>query len=275
MTTMEEIKVTPAKAKAWLTESNTGNFRGIDVSRVERYSIDMKAGKWLYAADPIRFGDSGQLIDGQHRLSAIVKSGATIKMLVIRGIEDEAAIAIDKGKSRGTASWLRHIGVPNASAAAAIARLCLMHRREAWHQSSWGTNFCSDQEVVDFAEANRDSIQSAHGLSRRFGTLKGVPSTLIAAIMHEASTPNLSEKTEECVWFCEALYKGIGLEHDQAVYHLRERLGVKTSMHKESTFAVRVISTLAWNKTAECIPTKVLKLMPGNIPKRIVNVAHK
>ena len=77
-------KVTPDTAQMWLTKMPKN--RNIRPGDVARYARDMSSGKWGLAGDPVRFDKDGNLIDGQHRLQAIIRSDTTQEMVVIRGL---------------------------------------------------------------------------------------------------------------------------------------------------------------------------------------------
>ena len=66
--------VTPDMARTYL-KSNTHN-RPLDAARVSKYAADMRAGRWLVSPETISFDEHGVLLNGQHRLGAIVESGA-------------------------------------------------------------------------------------------------------------------------------------------------------------------------------------------------------
>ena len=82
------MAVEPEQAQKWL-ERNIAN-RTLRPSRVQEYATAMTEGRWRYTADPIRFDSDGKLIDGQHRLMAVVRSGCTVEMHVVRGLSPEA-----------------------------------------------------------------------------------------------------------------------------------------------------------------------------------------
>lgn len=77
------VDVTPAVAHRWL--SNNSNNRKLRSSTVLSYARDMKAGAWMPNHQGIAFDDCDTLIDGQHRLSGVVASGVTVRMLVSAG----------------------------------------------------------------------------------------------------------------------------------------------------------------------------------------------
>lgn len=93
--------ITPAIAKEYL-KFNTDNYRKMThMSRrvIKRYADDMVNGRWELNGVPICFGKNGVLKDGQHRLAAIIMANVTVKMAVVRGVDDHVTI-YDIGKKR-------------------------------------------------------------------------------------------------------------------------------------------------------------------------------
>lgn len=115
--THKKMAVGPEQAQKWL-ERNTAN-RTVRPSRIKEYAAAMTEGRWLYTADPIRFDTAGKLIDGQHRLMAVVRSGATIDMHVVRGLSPEAQDAVDTGVIRTATDALKVRGFKHGAQLAA------------------------------------------------------------------------------------------------------------------------------------------------------------
>jgi hypothetical protein len=94
------VSVTPQLAAEWLS-TNTDN-RPIRKRQVEILAKDMKLGNWLLnSSDMIMIGSNSVLLNGQHRLSAVVESGVTVRMFVLFGAEPDAT-PIDRNIVR---SW--------------------------------------------------------------------------------------------------------------------------------------------------------------------------
>jgi hypothetical protein len=89
----ELTEVTPEMAEDWLT-SNTHN-RTVRPAFVETYAADMLAGKWRLTHQGIAFDWDGVLIDGQHRLLAVLKAKRTVLMNVTRNMDPDALANID------------------------------------------------------------------------------------------------------------------------------------------------------------------------------------
>lgn len=74
------MDVTPEIAKRWL-EQNRGN-RSINQKQVDTIAKDILAGDFDTTHQGIAIATDGTLLDGQHRLLAIVKANKTVKLMV-------------------------------------------------------------------------------------------------------------------------------------------------------------------------------------------------
>ena len=93
-----EEYITPKTAEKYL-EQNTNNYRRMNRNKVAIYARDMKNGSWQTNGEAIKFNKRGELVDGQHRLKAIMEADVPVKMLVIRDVENYVTV-YDCGKSR-------------------------------------------------------------------------------------------------------------------------------------------------------------------------------
>lgn len=93
--TYESVEVGPPLAQEYL-KRNISN-RAVRYGTVVAYTKAMTMGRWIANGPPITFDTNGNLIDGQHRLLAIIKSGITIRMMVCRYAPPESAKVIDTG----------------------------------------------------------------------------------------------------------------------------------------------------------------------------------
>lgn len=120
--------VTPAQAKAWL-KHNFGN-RPVSDDVVDAYARDMKSGTFLTTHQGVAFNDRDDLIDGQHRLLAIVKSGVSVPMMVTFGLPSAipgrkmtTMDAVDRGRTRSVADQLKiQHGLKDGSLIAMVTR---------------------------------------------------------------------------------------------------------------------------------------------------------
>jgi hypothetical protein len=86
--------IAPDRAEAYLA-LNRGN-RNIVQSHVSALARDIANGHWMFNAQPICFSRTGRLLNGQHRLSAVLESGLPIEVMVMRGLPEEAFQTYDK-----------------------------------------------------------------------------------------------------------------------------------------------------------------------------------
>ena len=96
--------ITPEMAKKYLM-FNTSN-RALRKSLVSMYAKDMREGNWKLTHQGIAFNCDGTLLDGQHRLSAIIEAGVPVQMMVARGVERECQIAMDDHAKRNAGDAL-------------------------------------------------------------------------------------------------------------------------------------------------------------------------
>lgn len=106
--------VTPEKARAILDSCRNRN-RPISKKLVAKLAREMQDGKWMENGESIVFNDNGDLLDGQHRLSAICLSGVPCRMVVAKGVDHEAFRTIDRGKKRSPRDDLFILGYKNAN----------------------------------------------------------------------------------------------------------------------------------------------------------------
>lgn len=93
------IEVNPDLA-AFLLKLNFKENRKQSANYINRLSADMRDGFWGLSNDAIVVDVSGRIINAQHRLEAVIKSGTTQKFILLWGVAKETAEAIDVGKKR-------------------------------------------------------------------------------------------------------------------------------------------------------------------------------
>ena len=97
------MTITPQVADQWLT-LNTNN-RPARKSHVARLAEAMERGEFRLTGDPVRWaGEVGAsvLVDGQHRLMAVVRSGMTVQSFVMTNVPEETAMVIDTAQLQRT-----------------------------------------------------------------------------------------------------------------------------------------------------------------------------
>lgn len=114
------VSVTPRLA-AEMLERNINN-RTVRERTVEEYALNMRLGRWMPVGEII-FDREGNLLDGQHRLMAVLRADVPVELRVTRNADPSVRYVIDTGIKRTNGDALKMRGVLNSSAAASTARL--------------------------------------------------------------------------------------------------------------------------------------------------------
>lgn len=93
------ITITPELAAIFLETCHFDKNRKVSKYTVAKYAKKMQQGQWG-ACSPITFSNQDHLIDGQHRLEAVVKAGVPVSFPVILGMPEETAANFDRGRRR-------------------------------------------------------------------------------------------------------------------------------------------------------------------------------
>ena len=115
--------VSPHKAQQYLRQ-NTNN-RNLNRDHVNFLKKEMIEKRWELNGEPIQFNGTS-LLNGQHRLQAIVESGETVPLLIVRGVSTTAVSTIDTGRARTPADALQMNGEKNATRLGAALKLLIM-----------------------------------------------------------------------------------------------------------------------------------------------------
>lgn len=102
------MTITPQMAGQML-EKNIAN-RKVNQANVNRIASDMATGNYKVNGETIKISPNGEILDGQHRLLACVKSGMAFQTYVVYDVERETVGTIDMGKGRSVADSLNVMG---------------------------------------------------------------------------------------------------------------------------------------------------------------------
>jgi hypothetical protein len=243
--------ITPEVAKEWL-DKNTNN-RPISQGRVELYAEDMRNGRWTGEnGQTIVFSSTGELMDGQHRLSAIVASGKSQRMLVVRDVRKAAFDTIDNGRARTPGDILALEGIKNSTLVASIARSAYLYIAGYSQRSS----SVSRIELTDFVTANPYIIEVAAKLKHhkvKFWNA-AIGAVIFLGNMDGKYSTNVSH-------FLEGLSTGTNLNKNDARYALREwEINQRTHKGKivrqEAAFAAAARAWNAWVTNRDLVAIK-------------------
>lgn len=172
--------VTPEKAAEWLPKVGVNRHRR--KRKVRQYKNDMLAGLWRYIKNvaPLIFDSTGELIDGQQRMAALlmaaeVKPDVFIEVDVVIGVDPALKTVIDSGAARNGADAIAFMGsdtepVKNKSTISSTVRFML------GEQTGRDRDAFSNSEMVAFAaeyglERLREAATFAHRIYKPLAPL--------------------------------------------------------------------------------------------------------
>lgn len=122
--TAEIVLVTPQQAAAWLRYNSPKQRNQVD-GWVTYLANTIRSGGWYLTHQGIAFDCDGELVDGQHRLNAIILADTPAYLWVIRGLSKEAMQAIDRGKTRSLLHVMQTAGLTVSNDTIAIMRILI------------------------------------------------------------------------------------------------------------------------------------------------------
>ena len=278
---IEVWEVTPAMAKEWL-DTRYDNERPLRPTHVDRLARDMVNGNWHFDGTPIRFDkETGQLIDGQHRLTALVKSNTT-QWFAVLWLPAEVRRVLDTGESRSLSDALHYdsfgaeVGVGSHVRGRELAALVnrLLRYRNNLGTGGGGVYKPTHSEGLEFFQENSDRLLDALVVARKaHGTeLPVAPSSLASAYYLCAEV----DKTQAWDFFVNQILGGLELTENSPAqaYRAKAIRYLKNSGNKLPTDDVFRFAITAWNHERK--GNQVSKLQPPrggwnrtNLPKPV------
>lgn len=285
-------EITPQEAHEILSWYNANN-RPITKARVDTYVQAIKDGKWAFNGDPIRFKQNGSLLDAQHRLTAIYKSGIAQKFVFVLGLDDYAFTTMDYGKTRNGADVLYIAEKDNDTNPKALVGLTKVINSSLQWVEAYSNNLTKDKpecltpittknyDILDLLKNHRTLVESAKFIKtlelNKTGNVKlGLNKGQVAFIHYETSKINKTLSSK----FLNQVFKGIGVEENSVADILRQFL-IKNKQEKKSHDGGELIRRviIAWDRlvndsklTPKSLQSNSQKLYPtfskGNTEER-------
>lgn len=172
--THDRMTITPEMAARWL-EKNTHN-RKLQTKNIDQYAQDMRNGDWQYTHQGICLAADGTIVDGQHRLHAIVRAGVPVEMLVTRNAPFTIQGVVDAGTVRN-AEWSLRLGFGMDVGQSEVATARRIY-------NPFSNLKISNSELAHFFQQHEPAIRFAHSLFKE--RLKGVTTAQLYATVARA-----------------------------------------------------------------------------------------
>ena len=214
---VKTLQMTVEEAKR-LLGNNTGNRR-VRQEHVRALAAAMRRGEWSLNGETIKISKSGRLLDGQHRLLAVLMANMPVQMTVIYGIDDDAFSTIDIGTKRSMGDMLGIDGESNTEKLAAVLRMVYTHRETG---RPYGINAYRAPTFAQIQDLLSDDVRAAVRFAAGKKWLRGFlgeAATAWCYLRFSAAAPE-----DEAREFFDLLTSGAGLSEVSPVLVLRNRL---------------------------------------------------
>ena len=258
--TTEIVEMTPQWASELLA-TNADN-RTLNLTRVTELASAIQNEEFLFNGESVKIDQSGKLIDGQHRLSAVVAANSPLKMLLVKGLCSESAVTIDTGKKRSLSDVLHMHGVQYRVVVSAFLnlnrKLELIWADESKSISSFVPRLTNAQGLETYLEDSQRIDSACRIASITCSKFNRTNSAVTAALAYHTQDIH----PEEFKIFNESLKTGIDLEKGSPVLALRNWL-LANKMQKRIHITPALefaVTTLAWDRFLIGIPTETQHL---------------
>lgn len=253
------LLVTPEMASDWLSHRTYDKNRKISKTVVNRYMQDMKNGRWKTTRQGLIFDTQGDIIDGQHRLSAVANGEVTVAFWVYPNEARDTFDALDQGYKRQASQLL---GVPNSTVVAAGARYL---------------GALADQDPFDMPRFTRISNPEVYALVQEWPELSWFATevnevriqTWITGAAHLAVLAQASRTEQGTAERIEAWLKGLATGDNLQAYDPRLQLRNRfirqhrTMSGSKNRNLVYSLIAKSWNAWAEDKGVPVLRWTPA------------
>lgn len=254
----EVVTITPEYAE-YLLGQNTRN-RKISPSNLNTVISALKRGEWKLNGEAIKVAHDGVILDGQHRLLAVVRTGIPIRTLLITGLAADTQQTMDTGKARSLSDVLGLRGYKNSPSVAATVAAVIRSEDYSLRTSVGVTTGypVTVPQAIARLEAEPSLLDLA-AFSRRYAPI-GMAGR-VAAVSYYAFSKIDQDDTDH---FFDKLLSGEGLDRGNPILTLRNALlSLRTERGSKNQTYVLAITIKAWNKFRAGDSCSILRFTPG------------
>ena len=220
--------------------------RPLSAARVSDYCRQIDDGLWVHTGQPIIISKSGRLLDGQHRLHAIIQSNRAVNIDVRFGAPDDAFSVIDIGKPRSAADIFSIHKVKDPTLMAAATRWVLAIENDEIHGKNthdFRTKLNPGEYYEEFI--SRKKLDDSRRIAWLFKRERLLQPALAVALHYLCSRRNPTLADE----FFENIAGGFGFKSKRSADYTLYRKLVKNlgATEKLPTFVVAAFVVKGWN----------------------------
>jgi len=233
-----DAPVTPEKASQWL--QNNSHNRNKSEANIRRLAEAIKNDEWKCNGESIIIDSTGRLLDGQHRLEAVVLAKKAIHCVVVEGVDPEAFDTIDQGRKRSNGDVLSILGEQDSKMLAAACGWVYRYQ----HRLMFQAKNLSPQQVQLVLDVHSD-LRGSLPMGRYVGRSQICPPA-IATMLHYFFC---KVSVDHANLFMQCLADGAGLDKDSPILYVRDRLSKnRRAVSKLPPPYVAGMIIKAWNR---------------------------
>ena len=220
--TFEVVTMTPQWASQLLGQTKQKN-RKFKRRHLERLTSTIQSGNWYVTAQGIALDTENNILDGQHRLAAIVRAEKPIQIMLGRNLDPAIFNVVDTGCTRTAGDALDILGSNKGKTVAAALKNYQLYYQ--YPKCKWTGNHTPAHTDVtklyelhkDYVEHMIDEITKRRKSFRCFSESVALTFSLLARDKHWAETPILK--------FMDAICFGANIETEDVCLSFRNQLG--------------------------------------------------
>ena len=220
-TKMRLEEICPTRAKQLLAQNHTN--RNLNQRLVGKLTEAIVNDHWKVNGETIKVSKRGRLLDGQHRLHAIIMAKKPAKTYLIDGLEEDCHSTIDAGLRRTGGHALQFLGVKNSNLVASTIGMVYRIRTKDLKTSPKYTN---EDIVREYQIDPKGYSNAATYIAGKLWLKKFAGSSVASASYY--LTQKLNEDQSNA--FFGALASGENMQHGDPVFALRNQLMNKRSI---------------------------------------------
>ncbi len=211
--------ITPDRAKDYLSKMVSN--RPLNDRNLQAQINLINTGQFMNTGESIKFSWEDKLIDGQHRLMAIIKTGKKQEMLVVRDLDPAAFAHIDTGRTRKTSDVLGIEGITNPARIGAMAKFIMSFQRGQFVAAAKNdmrlAKRITHQDALEFVLKHKDSLYESYlyGYNKNNKVTNG---NLLSSFHYIFKAIHESQADD----FCHKLATGLDINDKSPIYILRQ-----------------------------------------------------
>lgn len=255
----------PGAAEALLA-TQYDRQRPVKRRAVDKYAADIKAGRWK-PDSMLKIDVAGHLIDGQHRLLAVIKAGVPVEFIVARDVPTESYATTDTGAGRTLADVLRFRGEANTTVLAAGLSSVINYLARGYFAEGGAGNYASRQQAVELLDSD-PGIRDWVGPARHLGRTLKFPPGILTGFAYVADMSGAGNVTT----FMQRVSDGVSLAADSPELTARkvlERRRNTPTMRRYNTGYYMDQFVQVWNAHAKAAPSVSLRQVSTDRPTKL------